>query len=123
MKKNVLIGTVLVAMVTAAGAVNAAPSTHSIYLNGLPVAVEGYAIDGNNYLQAARSGKRSQTETNKEFEVSWNNAAKRIDFDNKQGVGGELAAIDAGKRIQRRSYKDGALEIYKGYTINENNYT
>ena len=52
MKKNVLIaGTVLVAMVTAAGAVNAAPSTHSIYLNGLPVAVEGYAIDGNNYFK------------------------------------------------------------------------
>ena len=168
MKKNVLIaGTVLVAMVTAAGAVNAAPSTHSIYLNGLPVAVEGYAIDGNNYFKL-RDLAKILAGTNKEFEVSWNNVAKRIDLTTSKAytavggelaaidagkqeakefevswnnvakridlttskaytaVGGELAAIDAGKQEAKASnavvYKDGALENYKGYTINENNY-
>lgn len=129
MKKNVLIaGTVLVAMVTAAGAVNAAPSTHSIYLNGLPVAVEGYAIDGNNYFKL-RDLAKILAGTNKEFEVSWNNVAKRIDLTTSKAytaVGGELAAIDAGKQEAKASnavvYKDGALENYKGYTINDNNY-
>lgn len=129
MKKNVLIaGTVLVAMVTAAGAVNAAPSTHSIYLNGLPVAVEGYAIDGNNYFKL-RDLAKILAGTNKEFEVSWNNVAKRIDLTTSKAytaVGGELAVIDAGKQEAKASnavvYKDGALENYKGYIINENNY-
>lgn len=129
MKKNVLIaGTLLAATMTAAGAVNAAPSTHSIYLNGQPVAVEGYAIAGNNYFKL-RDLAKILSDTEKQFEVAWNALDKRIDLTSNKPyttVGGELAEIEAGQQDAKASkavvYKDGAPANYTGYTINENNY-
>ena len=129
MKKNVLIaGTVLVAMVTAAGAVNAAPSTHSIYLNGLPVAVEGYAIDGNNYFKL-RDLAKALDGLNTNFEVTWNAAQQRIDLTSKTAytaVGGEQAALPAGNKAASLTnasvYLDGKPLSLTAYSIGGNNY-
>lgn len=129
MKKNVFIaGTVLAAMLTAAGAVNATPTTHSIYLDGQRVAVAGYEISGNNYFKL-RDLAKMLSGTDKQFEVSWNEVAKRIDLTTSKAyttVGGEMAAIGTDKQDAKASnavvYKDGTLATYKGYTINENNY-
>ena len=108
--------------VSYASAANVVASPQNLSVDGVDADCDKYNIDGSNYFKL-RDLAKILAGTNKEFEVSWNNVAKRIDLTTSKAytaVGGELAAIDAGKQEAKASnavvYKDGALENYKGYT-------
>ena len=103
-------------------------STHKITVDGAPVGLTAYNINGNNYfklrdLAALLNGTQAQ------FQVGWNDAARTITLTTDAAytaVGGELAkgsslnqfgvATDAG------IYVDGAPADLAAYNINDNNY-
>ena len=118
-------------MMACAGAANTAtatPTGNSIYVDGTKVNGAAYMINSNNYFKlrdiAAMVNGRA-----KQFEVSWNQAAKRIDLTTNKAytvVGGELALPSNSSRSAKESsatvYRDGAKAAYTGYTIADNNY-
>ncbi len=91
----------LTALVTAAGAVNASPSMDELRVNG-SWADGGavYKINGNNYYKL-RDIAAYVDGTEKQFDVSWNAAEKRIDLTSGKAytwVGGELGALFRGDK-------------------------
>lgn len=129
MKKKVFIaGTLLAVMVTAAGAVNAKPTNNTIYVDGTKVNGAAYMINDNNYFKL-RDIAAMVNGSAKQFEVSWNEAAKRIDLITNKAytvVGGELALPSSATKTANAStasvFKDGSKVDYTGYNISDNNY-
>ena len=121
-------GGVLALMIVSAGAVNAAPTANSIYVDGTKVNGAAYKIEGNNYFKL-RDIAAMVNGTDKQFSVTWNNAEKRIDLTTSTPyttVGGELGAMPSGTQNATLSnavvYKNGAKAAYTGYNINSNNF-
>lgn len=118
-------------MMACAGAANTAtatPTGNSIYVDGTKVNGAAYMINSNNYFKL-RDIAAMVNGSAKQFEVSWNQAAKRIDLTTNKAytvVGGELALPSNSSRSARESsatvYRDGAKAAYTGYTIADNNY-
>ena len=106
----------------------AQPSPHAIYVDGTKANVAAYTIAGNNYFKL-RDIASIVSGSEKQFEVSWNNDAKRIDLTSGKPytiVGGELGAIGSASKQAETStavvYKDNAQMDYTGYNIDDNNY-
>lgn len=106
----------------------AKPSPHAIYVDGTKANVAAYEINGNNYFKL-RDIAAIVTGSEKQFEVSWNNAAQRIDLTSGKAytiVGGELGAIGSASKNAESStavvYKDSVKMNYTGYNIDDNNY-
>lgn len=123
-----MIGAVSAALITSAAAADAKPTPHSVYVDGTKVNCAAYEIAGNNYFKL-RDIAAMVNGTEKQFEVTWNEAAKRIDLSSNKPyttVGGEMGAVSAGTKNAKNStatvYKDGSKATYTGYNINENNY-
>ena len=118
-------------MMACAGAANTATATppgNSIYVDGTKVNGAAYMINSNNYFKL-RDIAAMVNGSAKQFEVSWNQAAKRIDLTTNKAytvVGGELALPSNSSRSAKESsatvYRDGAKAAYTGYTIADNNY-
>ncbi|WP_270580770.1 hypothetical protein [Butyricicoccus sp. OF27-2pH9A] len=118
-------------MMACAGAANTAtatPTGNAIYVDGTKVNGAAYMINSNNYFKL-RDIAAMVNGSAKQFEVSWNQAAKRIDLTTNKAytvVGGELALPSATTKTAKEStavvYKDGAKVNYTGYTIADNNY-
>ena len=123
-----MIGAVSAALLTSAGAVDAKPTSHSVYVDGKQVNCAAYAINGNNYFKL-RDLAAMVNGTEKQFEVTWDENQKAISLlSNKPytTVGGEMGAVSAGAKDAKVTssviYKDGKKENYAAYNINENNY-
>lgn len=106
----------------------AQPSPHAIYVDGTKANVAAYTIAGNNYFKL-RDIAAIVSGSEKQFEVSWNNDAKRIDLTSGKPytiVGGELGAIGSASKQAETStavvYKYNAQMDYTGYNIDDNNY-
>lgn len=119
----------LTALVTAAGAVNASPSMDELRVNG-SWADGGavYKINGNNYYKL-RDIAAYVDGTEKQFDVSWNAAEKRIDLTSGKAytwVGGELGALFRGDKDAVPSnavvYLNGKKTNFTGYNINGSTY-
>ena len=118
-------------MMACAGAANTAtatPTGNAIYVDGTKVNGAAYMINSNNYFKL-RDIAAMVNGSAKQFEVSWNQAAKRIDLTTNKAytvVGGELALPSATTKTAKESTavvdKDGAKVTYTGYTIADNNY-
>lgn len=118
-------------MMACAGAANTAtatPTGNSIYVDGTKVNGAAYMINSNNYFKL-RDIAAMVNNSAKQFEVSWNQAGKRIDLTTNKVytvVGGELALPSATTKTAKEStaviYKDGTKAAYTGYTIADNNY-
>lgn len=103
-------------------------STHKIQVDGKPVSIAAYGINGNNYfklrdLAALLNGTEAQ------FQVGWNDAARTITLTTGKAytaVGGELAKADGLNRFGTATdspiYIDGALADLTAYNIDGNNY-
>lgn len=106
----------------------AKPSPHAIYVDGTKANVAAYEINGNNYFKL-RDIAAIVNGSEKQFEVSWNNNAQRIDLTSGKPyttVGGELGAIGSASKKAETStavvYKDDAKMGYTSYNIDDNNY-
>ena len=62
-----------------AASVIASPSTHHITVDGVPVSVEAYNIDGNNYFQLRDLARLVG------FNVTWDNATRTVEIDTDAG--------------------------------------
>lgn len=103
-------------------------STHNIQVDGKPVSIAAYGINGNNYfklrdLAALLNGSQAQ------FQVGWNDATRTITLATGQSytaVGGELSKSDGLNRFGNPTtspiYVDGALADLTAYNIGGNNY-
>ena len=58
-----------------AASVIASPSTHHVTVDGVPVSVEAYNIDGNNYFQLRDLARLVG------FNVTWDNATRTVEID------------------------------------------
>ena len=123
-----MVGVVSAALLTSAGAVNATPTNNTIYVDGTKVNGAAYMINDNNYFKL-RDIAAMVTGSVKQFEVSWNEAAKRIDLTTNKAytvVGGEMAlpstAVKTAKESNASVFKNGSKVDYTGYNISDNNY-
>lgn len=130
MKKTItaVLCAAMLAAVPTAGAVYAAPTGNSIYVDGVQVNGAAYKIEGSNYFKLRDIAAMVNGST-KQFSVAWNNTSKRIDLTSGRPytvVGGELAlpgtqSKDA-KLTSAAVYKNGSAVSYTGYNIDSNNY-
>ena len=103
-------------------------STHNITMDGKPVSIGAYGINGNNYFKlrdmaALLSGTQAQ------FQVGWDDATRTITMTTGQSytpVGGELAKTDGlnrfGTSTNASIYVDGQPVALTAYSIDGNNY-
>lgn len=113
---------------TAHAAAAATPTGCTIYVDGTKVNGAAYMINSNNYFKL-RDIAAMVNGSAKQFEVSWNQAGKRIDLTTNKAytvVGGELAlpsnATKSATESKALVFKDGTKAAYTGYTISDNNY-
>lgn len=113
---------------TAHAAAAATPTGCTIYVDGTKVNGAAYMINSNNYFKL-RDIAAMVNNSAKQFEVSWNQAGKRIDLTTNKVytvVGGELAlpsnATKSATESKALVFKDGTKAAYTGYTISDNNY-
>ncbi len=106
----------------------AAPSATKLTVDGKNVAVDAYAIAGNNYMKL-RDLATMVNGTGKSFEVSWDSAKGAINLVSGKGytaVGGEMAKGDgqskAAKRNTAKIYLNGGEVAMTAYTIGQSNY-
>lgn len=122
---------VIAAALPTAGAVNsvtAIPTGNSIYVDGVKVNGAAYKIAGSNYFKL-RDIAAMVNGSEKQFEVVWNSANKRINLTTGTAytaVGGELALPSAQSKAAVKTsavvFKDGSSVNYTGYNIDSNNY-
>ena len=62
-----------------AASVIASPSTHHVTVDGVPVSVKAYNIDGNNYFQLRDLARLVG------FNVTWDNATRTVEIDTDAG--------------------------------------
>ncbi|MFC0211804.1 stalk domain-containing protein [Paenibacillus chartarius] len=105
------------------------PTASKVMVNGKEVTFEAYNIDGNNYFKL-RDFAQAVNGSDKQFEVSWDNANNAISLISKKAytqVGGELAVSAAAGSKQAAStnskiYVDGKEVRLTAYNIDGNNY-
>lgn len=103
-------------------------SATNLQVNGTPVAVQAYMIDGNNYIKL-RDLAAMINGTAKNFEVTWNSDLKSIELQSTTAytmAGSELAMDGANSVSATLStspiYVDGSLVDLTAYNISDNNY-
>lgn len=108
--------------------VQAKPTASTILSNNSSVKLEAYNINGNNYFKL-RDISMLVKDTDKRFEVTWDETKKAINLISKQDytpTGGELALGNglAKQAVLNSSdiYLDGQIVDLTAYTINSNNY-
>lgn len=106
----------------------ATPTNSKVLVNGEEVEFEAYNINDNNYFKL-RDLALVVSETEKSFEVGWDNENKVISLvsgQNYSPVGGELqkgdGAAKEGILNESKILKDGEELELTAYTINDNNY-
>jgi uncharacterized repeat protein (TIGR02543 family) len=107
---------------------NAKPTASKVLVNGKAVEFDAYNINNNNYFKL-RDLAQAVTNTEKNFEVTWdgkNNAINLISNKPYTAVGGELTKGDGKAKAATLStakiYKDSKEVSLTAYTINGNNY-
>ena len=107
---------------------SARPSTNVVYVDGVKANVAAYKINGNNYFKL-RDIAAIVNGSEKQFEVEWDGANRRIDLTSGEpytSVGGELGTIGSGTKSANPSndviYKDDVKMDYTGYKIGGNNF-
>lgn len=110
------------------GSLVVSTGSQNITVNGAPVSIGAYAIDGYNYFKL-RDIAAVLNQTGSQFEVGWDGAANSISLTTGKGyttVGGELTPAAGGNQIGKPNassiYIDGSPADLTAYTINENNY-
>lgn len=108
--------------------VSAKAGNIDLTLNGSAVRLGTYNINGNNYVKL-RDVAQMLRGTGKEFSVTWNAGAQRIDLASGSSYvseGGELAPLAAGTQTALPSsaavYLDGAPVSLTAYNVNGNNF-
>lgn len=108
--------------------VSAKAGNIDLTLNGSAARLGTYNINGNNYVKL-RDVAQMLRGTGKEFSVTWNAGAQRIDLASGSSyipVGGELAPLAAGTQTALPSsaavYLDGAPVSLTAYNVNGNNF-
>lgn len=104
------------------------PSSHTITLDGQPVSVGAYTINGNNYFKL-RDLAALLTDTQAQFQVNWEPSTRTITLNTGEAytfVGGELAKLD-GQKLPLRETKasifvDAQSVTFESYNIGGNNY-
>jgi len=106
----------------------ATPSTHSILVDGQPVAFRAFTIGGSNFFML-RDLAYTLNGTASQFEVTWDgsrNAINLITGSPYTPVGGEMPAGDNAVRDAHPStaavYVDGQPVNLRAYTIGGNNF-
>ncbi|HHV98304.1 MAG TPA: hypothetical protein GXX36_01820 [Clostridiaceae bacterium] len=106
----------------------ATPSSVKFMVNGKSVAVDAYAIGGNNYIKL-RDLATMVNNTGKNFEVTWDGAKNAINLiSNKPytSVGGEMAKGDGkaeqATRTNSKIFVDGGEVSLTAYNIGGSNY-
>lgn len=106
----------------------AAPSNTKLMVNGKNIAVDAYAINGNNYIKL-RDLATMVNGTAKNFEVTWdgvNNAINLVSHTGYTPAGGEMAKGDGKEKPTTLStskiYIDGKEVKLTAYTIGGSNY-
>ncbi len=109
-------------------ATKAIPTPSKIIVNGKPVSIDAYGINGNNYFKL-RDLAKLFSGTDKQFEVTWDGQKKAINLVSGKpytAVGGELAIGDGKEKLctlnLSKVYRDGQEVSLKAYTINGNNF-
>ena len=108
--------------------VTATASPTKLMVDGKSVAVDAYAIGGNNYIKL-RDLATMVNGTEKSFDVTWDGSKNAINLISGKGytsVGGEMAAGDgqskAATRNSAKIFVDGSEVSMTAYTIGSNNY-
>lgn len=103
-------------------------STHKITVDGTPVSLTAYNINGNNYFKL-RDLAVLLNGTQAQFQVGWNDTTRTITLSTGEAytaAGGELAKVSAvnqlGVATDAGLYVDGAPADLTAYNINGNNY-
>ena len=106
----------------------ATPTSSKVLVNGNEIEFEAYNINDNNYFKL-RDLASVVSETDKKFEVSWDDENKVISLisgQNYTSVGEELQKGDGqvkeGILNKSKILKDGEEVELTAYTINDNNY-
>ncbi len=84
---------------------NISYGTLNVQVNGKQYSLESYLIDGNNYVKL-RDLAYILNGTNKQFDVSWDNVARAINFISDRAytpVGGELKVSKTKPKIAQRN--------------------
>lgn len=112
----------------AADRVSAKGGSINITFNGTAMKLGTYNIANNNYVKL-RDVAQLLKGTGKEFSVTWNGGAQRIDLASGEPYiteGGELGAVAAGERSAAAStasvWLDGVPVTLEAYTIDSNNF-
>lgn len=110
------------------GSYDALYTASKVMVNGEEVQFEAYNIADNNYFKL-RDIAFVLSGTSKQFEVTWDEANKRVNMMSGTpytSVGGELAAGDGTAKTATNGTsnigKDGTSVSLKAYLINGNNY-
>lgn len=97
-------------------------------INGVPTSFEAYNIADNNYFKL-RDIAKIISNTQKQFEVTWNEELSTIDLISNKSyteVGGELALGNGEAKpatlCTSKIFKDGKEVNLRAYNINGNNY-
>ena len=108
--------------------IKALPTASKVLVNAKDTAFDAYNIEGNNYFKL-RDIAFALTETDKKFEVSWDEKAQAISITTNKAytkVGGEMAAPATTEKVATVSNAkimiDGKEVQLKAYNINGNNY-
>jgi hypothetical protein len=111
-----------------AAALEATPTSSTVYVNGINVTFDAYLIEGNNYFKL-RDLAYTLSGTVKQFNVGWNDAANAITLTSGQAykiAGGEMMKSDGKVReavpTSSTIYLDGAQLDFTVYNIGGNNF-
>ncbi len=106
----------------------AVPSTAKVLVNGTEVAFDAYTIAGNTYFKL-RDVAKVLSGTEKQFEVTWDNAKKAINLLSGTAyteTGSELTKGDGAAKQATPStaaiYKDGEYASFTSFNISGNTY-
>lgn len=106
----------------------AGPTAATVLVNGVSRSFDAYNINGSNYFKL-RDLALVLSGTDKQFEVSWDEAARVINLVSGSAyspVGGEMTPGDGKTKTATLNaspiFKDGQSASLTAYTINGNNY-
>lgn len=99
---GMLLGAVIFGGVNAYAAVLAERSSHKVTVDGVPVAVEAYVINGNNYFQLRDLGRLL------DVGVAWNNATRTVEISTSEGYTEE----EPGQTVPKPSTGNAGEDFY-----------
>ena len=110
------------------GSISAQPTASTVIVNGVNVVFDAYNIDGNNYFKL-RDLAFTFSGTEKEFDVSWDEAANAISLTGGRPytiIGGEMEGKGSGAKTatptKSKIFLDGNEIVLTAYNIGGNNY-